>query len=74
MTDRALVDDWIRVHRQLMEQEAAFTKLAERAAQGEVPDDELDRARAQLLAMRELCNAIFTKAFPNATGTRPTSN
>lgn len=66
--DRSSVDEWIRVHRALMEQEAEFTSLALRAAQGEVPDSELDAARARLLGMRELCNAVYVKAFPQAKG------
>jgi hypothetical protein len=54
-----------------MEQEADFTSLAIRAAQGEVSVEELDRARAQLLGMRELCNAVYGKAFPSSTGGHP---
>lgn len=61
------------MHRQLMEQETAFTSLAVRAAHGEVSLEELDQARAQLLGMRELCNAIYGKAFPNAKGVHPPS-
>lgn len=68
MTDRSLVDDWLRVHRQLMTQESEFTNLAMRAAQGEVPVEELDEARAKLLGLRELCNAVYARAFPGATG------
>lgn len=71
MSGRSLVDEWIRVHRELMEREADFTALAIRAAQGDVPEEELDDARARLLGMRELCNAVFGRAFPNATGGRP---
>jgi hypothetical protein len=68
MSERDLIDDWIRVHRQLMTQEAEFTELAMRAAQGDATVQELDAARAQLLGMRALCNAIYGKAFPNAKG------
>lgn len=69
MADRALIDEWIRVHRELMEQEAAFTDLALKAAQGEISTGQLDDARAKLLGMRELCNAVYGKAFPKARGT-----
>jgi hypothetical protein len=71
--DRSAVDEWIRVHRTLMEQEAEFTSLALRASRGELPDSELDEARARLLGMRELCNAIYSKAFPQAKGDHPPS-
>jgi hypothetical protein len=68
MSERSLVDEWLRVHRALMVQEAEFTALALKAAEGGVPEDELDRERAKLLAMRELCNTVYSRAFPQATG------
>jgi hypothetical protein len=61
-----LVDDWLRVHRELMEKEAAFTELAVRAASGEVPQEELDQQREKLMGLRALCTAIYEKAFPKA--------
>ena len=68
MSNRDLIDGWLRVHRQLMAQEADFTGLALKAAQGEISVEELDQARAQLLRRRALCNAVYVKAFPNASG------
>ena len=64
MAERSLVEEWIQVHRRLMAQEAEFTGLALRAARGEVRVEELEAARARLLAMREECNAAYGKAFP----------
>lgn len=70
MPNTTLVDDWIRVHRELMAKESQFTDLAIRAAHGEIPVEQLDEARAVLLGLRELCNAVYIKAFPNAKGDR----
>ena len=61
------VENWIKVHRALMDMEAAFTDLALRAASGEVPIHELDAARNRLMATRELCTAAYERAFPKAT-------
>jgi hypothetical protein len=66
MTDRKRVDEWLRVHRELMDKEAAFTELAVRAANGSVPVAELDEERKALMAMRALCTAVYEKAFPKS--------
>jgi hypothetical protein len=65
MLDRKPIDEWMRAHRHLMEQEAAFSELAVRVASGEVALEELEDARAQLLALRDLSNAVYSKAFPS---------
>jgi hypothetical protein len=62
--DPTKVDEWLRVHRVLMEKEAAFTDLAIRAATGEVSPEDLDRERSALMGLRELCTAVYEKAFP----------
>jgi hypothetical protein len=64
MPDTAAVQEWIRVHRMLMEREATFTDLALRAAAGEVSLEELNRQREVLMGMRSLCTAVYEKAFP----------
>jgi hypothetical protein len=45
------VQDWLRIRRELLEMEAAFTDLAIRVATG-------------LEAMREVCSAAYRQAFP----------
>ena len=66
--DRNHVDEWLRVHRELMEKEAAFTTLAIRAADGSIPLRDLETERQALMALRALCTAVYEKAFPKATG------
>jgi hypothetical protein len=58
------VQDWIRIHRLLIDKEVQFTDLAIQVANGEVRPSELEVERAALLALRELCNATYQKAFP----------
>lgn len=62
------VEDWLKIHRELIDAETAFTDLAIKAANGSVPAEDLDAARKSLLALRELCSVIYLKAFPNAPG------
>jgi hypothetical protein len=64
--DPSPVDDWLRIHRLLMDKETAFTDLALRAAAGEVSLEELDEQRQELMALRELCNAVYKRTFPPA--------
>ena len=64
MFDQCAVQDWLRVHRQLVQEEAAFSEVAMRAATGEIRLEELQEKRLQLMAMRELCAAVYEKAFP----------
>lgn len=64
------VEDWLRVHRTLLEMETAFTDLALRAAAGEVWLEKLDEERDALMAFRELCAAVYGKAFPKPAGAR----
>lgn len=60
------MQDWLRVHRRLVELEAEFSDVAMRAAAGEISVDELQEKRNHLTAMRDLCSAIYEKAFGSA--------
>jgi hypothetical protein len=59
------VQDWLRIRRELLEMEAAFTDLAIRVASGQAAVQELDERRGKLEAMREVCSAAYRKAFPH---------
>ncbi|TWO70070.1 hypothetical protein FN976_17185 [Caenimonas sedimenti] len=59
------VADWLRVHRQLIDAETAFTDLAIKATDGSISSQQLEEARSQLMALRELCSVIYIKAFPS---------
>jgi hypothetical protein len=61
------VEEWLRVHRLLMEKEAAFNEIALRAAAGELSLDELDRERNVLMGLRALCTSVYEQAFPRST-------
>jgi hypothetical protein len=63
MENRQFLDDWLRIHRQLVELEIAFAELALGAARGEVSLTELDARRAILMATRTLCAAAYERAF-----------
>lgn len=58
------VEDWLRVRRDLLAKEAAFTDLAIRVAAGEGSEQELQQHRLILEGMRELCSAAYQRAFP----------
>jgi hypothetical protein len=60
------VQEWLQIHRQLVELETAFTDLAIRAVQGDVPPDQLQRERIHLITTRELCTAAYERAFPKS--------
>ena len=60
------VQQWLQIHRELMELETAFTDLAMRAVHGEVPPDQLQQERLHLLTTRELCTAAYERAFPRS--------
>jgi hypothetical protein len=66
IAERTNVEEWLRVHRLLMEKEAAFTDLAIRAADGSIPLKQLDAERDALMALRELCTVAYAKAFPKS--------
>lgn len=61
--DQSAMADWLRVHRRLVELEAEFADAAMRAAAGEISEDELQEKRNDLMGMRDLCTAIYQKAF-----------
>jgi hypothetical protein len=62
--DRNHIEDWLRIHRELMEREAAFTDLALRAADGSVSIQKLEEERQMLMGLRALCTSVYGKAFP----------
>jgi len=66
MTNSTAVQDWIRIHRLLLERETAFTDLALRAVAGEVTTEHLAQQRAALIELRERCSAAYENAFPDA--------
>lgn len=69
--DSSLVQEWLQIHRELLDFETAFTDLAIRAARGELAPGELDSERARLMAMRQTCTAAYERAFPQAQGAAP---
>jgi hypothetical protein len=66
-TNPSPVEDWLKVHRQLIAEETNFTDLAIKAASGSVSAEELTAARERLVAMREICSLAYAQAFPNAS-------
>lgn len=62
-TDHSPVQDWLKVHRQLMDAEVAFSDTAIKHSNGEISAEELSEARKELMALRELCTVIYAKAF-----------
>jgi hypothetical protein len=66
------VEDWLRVRRDLLDKEAAFTSLAIKVAQGQEPEQLLQTERQVLEGMRELCSAAYRRAFPANTGNSAT--
>jgi hypothetical protein len=63
MVDPRAVEDWLRVHRLVVQQENAFAALALRAAAREVSLGELDERRDALMGLRDSCVAAYTRAF-----------
>lgn len=60
------VREWLQIHRELVELETAFTDLAIRAVDGEVPTEQLQQERLHLLTTRELCTSAYERAFPKS--------
>lgn len=46
--------------------ETAFTDLALRAVNGDVPPEHLQQERLHLHAARDLCTAAYERAFPKS--------
>lgn len=65
MAEPTPVQEWIRVHRLLIEKEAAFTDIALKAAAGQLPLEELYRERELLMEMRDFCKVVYDRAFPS---------
>jgi hypothetical protein len=63
--DRSAMQDWLRVHRRLVELEAEFSDAAMRAAAGKIGMEELQEKHELLLGMRDLATAVYEKAFAN---------
>jgi hypothetical protein len=64
MQSTQYVQEWLQIHRTLMDMEAAFTDLALKAVDGEVAPADLDEARSRLMHTREQCTAAYERAFP----------
>lgn len=64
MSTAAAVQEWIQIHRTLIEKESAFTDLAIRAASGAASPEELHAEHEALMAVRQQCTAAYAKAFP----------
>jgi hypothetical protein len=60
------MEDWLRIHRRLVELEVEFSDDAMRAAAGEISLNELQEKRKHLMGMRDLCSAVYEKAFGGA--------
>lgn len=60
------IQEWLQIRRQLLERETAFTDLAMRAVHGEVPPEQLQQERLQLLTTRQLCTSAYERAFPKS--------
>lgn len=58
------VQDWLRIRRQLLDMETAFTHLAIRVAEGKETEEVLQERRQVLEAQRALCTAAYLQAFP----------
>lgn len=63
--NRQAVDDWLRIRRELLEKEAAFTSLAIKVSGGEAPEEMLRGERQTLEHLRLLCSAAYQRAFPS---------
>lgn len=58
------VQDWLRVRRELLDKEAAFTRLAIKVANAEASEELLQQERVELEGLRELCTVAYQRAFP----------
>jgi hypothetical protein len=58
------IQDWLRIRRELLQMETAFTKLAIKVADGRESEELLLQEREVLEATRALCSAAFKRAFP----------
>lgn len=70
MGDPKAIEDWLRVHRQLLDQESAFTDFALRSVSGEVSLVELEKRREELMSLRQACTAAYNRAFSPESGGR----
>ncbi len=64
------VQDWLRVHRDLVGAEIEFSAHALDAVAGTISTKELARRRALLETLRELCGAAYARAFPDGLESR----
>ena len=60
---RRALDDWLRMHRALLEQERNFAQLAQAYAAGCASEGEVNARRQLLAAMRELGDVVFDEAL-----------
>lgn len=61
------VHDWLRVRRELLARESAFTDLAIRVAAGQETEEVLQQERQALETARQVCSAAYLRAFPART-------
>ncbi len=57
------LDTWRKAHQALLAKERAFARLVRRCAHGQAKPDELEGARMELLALRELVDVVLQKAL-----------
>jgi hypothetical protein len=62
--DPTKFQDWLRIRSKLLELEAGFTDLAVCVASGQGTGQELQAARHELEAVRELSTLMYREAFP----------
>ena len=62
--NNAAVQEWLRVRRELLASEAAFTDFAIKVANGEASGEELRERRLILEGLRDLCTNAYNTAFP----------
>jgi hypothetical protein len=59
----AAIQDWLKVHRTLMDDERRLAELAVLFDQGQATHDELDATHKSVIAMRELAGDVLTAAL-----------
>jgi hypothetical protein len=59
------LQDWLKAHDALMNAERELSDAAVAFASGKISHRELDDARANVVMLRELCDAVFRKAVDN---------
>jgi hypothetical protein len=63
VSESSPLDAWRKAHQALLAKERAFSRLVRRCAHGQAPPDEVEGARMELLALRELVDVVLQKAL-----------